>query len=29
MNQDKKRKRVAALLLVAIVLVFWNLIQMD
>ncbi len=28
MNQDKKRKRVAALLLVAIVLVFWNLIQM-
>lgn len=28
MNQDKKRKRGAALLLVAIALVFWNLIQM-
>ncbi|HIS27097.1 MAG TPA: sialate O-acetylesterase [Candidatus Pullilachnospira intestinigallinarum] len=28
MNQEKRRKRVAALLLVAIVLVFWNLIQM-
>lgn len=28
MNQDKKKKRVMAFLLVAIVLVFWNLIQM-